>query len=110
VDIKPGTFHAMPGYTATFFCQSDLLTVWDACDVNISSKSFQIKRLPGNILIARIGPNHRALFITNIIEEHYGSYCCRNSNIENGPYYFNYAKLVKGDYKPQMSFKTLKSL
>jgi len=62
-------------------------------------------------MIARIRANHSTLFIMNIVEENYGSYCCRNTNIEDGPYYFNFAKLVKGDYNPEeMSMKTLKSL
>ena len=85
----------MPGERATFFCTFYLPVEWIAC--NISSRAFITKSLPWNTFDELVQTNKRALVIHNIVEDNYGTYCCKYENPYLGQYYVEWANLVKGN-------------
>ena len=93
--IIPKEFQAMPGSSALFFCKPGLPVEWIAC--NISSRSFKTKSLPENTFVTLLHKNRRALVINDIIEDNYGSYCCKYENSYLGQYFIDWAYLVKGN-------------
>ena len=93
MEITPKKFQAMPGESAKFFCTFFLPVKWIACI--ISSRSFITKRLPGNTFDTLLKTKKRALFISDIIEDNYGTYCCIYENPYLGQYYVDWANLVK---------------